>query len=301
MSPQWVNRQDTKKQGPSNQTLPRTPVEEISVDKCRPPVLAPAAFQAVPSPVAVSAQHIELWGSKPSGRAVSTGAVPRHSLHTAPGPTADLSQSLPASSSTHRLQPHSPTHLGDPKKDTLLSFSNHSSDRTACGLRPTDAQPPTSCCHQQWALSVPRPVPLVPKISLLPQLVMDLVKPGLLFLLKSVGKILCGRGSNIFPCLQLLLSAWLSLCNATWRPPLWPVPSATWLVLWCLYPGVPAAAKSAANILGISALESQLLCEAAALQLEICVCKGKLSNNNIGRGKKEEKGLYITELTELLQ
>lgn len=80
-----------------------------------------------------------------------------------------------------------------------------------------------------------------------------------------------------------------------------PIPSATWLILWCLYPGVPAAAKTAANILGISVLESQLLCEAAALQFEICVRKGNLSNNNIERGKKEEKGLYITELTELLQ
>lgn len=91
------------------------------------------------------------------------------------------------------------------------------------------------------------------------------------------------------------------LCNLKASTLTSPVPSATWFILCCLYPGVPAAAKPAANILGISALESQLLCEAAALQFEICVCKGNLSNNNIERGKKEEKGLYITELTELLQ
>lgn len=71
--------------------MSRTPVEGISVSKCSLPVLAPAAFQPVPSPVAVSAQ--------------------------------------------------------------------------------------------------PTPVPLVSKIYLLPQLVMDPVKPGLLLLLKSAGKI----------------------------------------------------------------------------------------------------------------
>lgn len=82
-----------------------------------------------------------------------------------------------------------------------------------------------------------------------------------------------------------------------------PSPSASRFNLWSLHPRVPAAAaKAAASILGISALESQLLCEAAALQFESCVCKGNLSNNNIEREeKKEEKELYITELTELLQ
>lgn len=65
-------------------------------------------------------------------------------------------------------------------------------------------------------------------------------------------------------------------------------------ILWSLYPGVPAAAaKTAANILGISALKSQLLCEVAALQFEICVCKGSLSNNNIERGEKRRKKGFI--------
>lgn len=92
-------------------------------------------------------------------------------------------------------------------------------------------------------------------------------------------------------------------CNPTSSTQTGPSPSAARFNLCSLHPRVPAAAaKAAASILGISALESQLLCEAAALQFKSCVCKGNLSNNNTEREeKKEEKGLYITELTELLQ
>lgn len=145
--------------------MPRNPTEGISEDKCRPPVLAPAVFQPVASPGAV--RH------SPS-RAVKLSS--HKGLPALGQPTAQLAHHLahswPAQTPSSQQHPHSPTHLGgEPKKDTLLSFSSPSSDRTH-GLSPRGAAPNLL---QWWARSVSTPVPRVSKISFLPQLVMDLV------------------------------------------------------------------------------------------------------------------------------
>lgn len=137
---------------------------------------------------------------------------------------------------------------------------------------------------------------------------MDLVKPGLVSFEVSRNT-LAGAQDNVFFFFfsQFLdfFKSQINFVQFTLKSPALtgPSPYALGFILWSLHPGVPAAAaKAAASILGISALGSQLLCEVAALQFESCVCKGNLSNNNIEREeKKEEKGLYITELTELLQ
>lgn len=141
MSPQWVNRQDTKKQGPSNQTLPRTSVEGISVDKCRPPVLAAAANQAVPSPITVSAQHLP-WVLRL--RAFRKGcqhwAVPWHSPW--PHLTCPKAPQLPAEPRgyTHTA-PHS---WGMPKRTLCFPFLTTAPTEQLMGWVPEGCNPQPS-------------------------------------------------------------------------------------------------------------------------------------------------------------
>lgn len=132
-----------------------------------------AGSSSVPTsgqPWSCTAQPFPSCEAQLSQRSASPGAA-HGTACTSPGPQLTCPKP-PAPSSTQRLHPHSPTHLGGgPKKDTLLSFSSPSSDRTH-GLSPRGAAPNLL---QWWARSVSTPVAIVSKISFLPQLVMDLV------------------------------------------------------------------------------------------------------------------------------
>lgn len=115
---------------------------------------------------------------------------------------------------------------------------------------------------------------------------MDLVKPGLVSFEVSRNTLAGGQDnvSFFFPQFLASFKSHINFAQFNLKFPALtgPSPYALGFILWSLHPGVPAAAaKAAANILGISALGSQLLCEVAALQFESCVCKGNLSNNNI--------------------
>lgn len=140
---------------------------------------------------------------------------------------------------------------------------------------------------------MPRHVPSMSvQISLLPQLVMDLLKPGLVSFEIS-RKNLVGEKINLFSSLYLLLKTRLSSCNATWSLLLWPVPLLQPLgfILWSLYPGVQQQQQNSCQHPGNICLGiSTTVWSCCSPVWDLCLQRKSVQQQHRERKKRRKKG-----------
>lgn len=151
---------------------------------------------------------------------------------------------------------------------------------------------------------VPRRVPLMSvQISFLPQLVMDLLKPSLVSFEVS-RKNLVGEKINLFSGLCLLLKIRLSSCNAIWSLQLWQVPLLQPVGLFsevCILESQQQQQKQLPTSWEYLPWNLNYCVKLLLSGLRFVFAKEICPTTTSREEKKEEKGLYITELTELLQ